>query len=368
MQRKVLAASLLMFSSALAQAQVTSDELHKMLAGALKDRSVPAMGVLVIRNGQPQAQAVGGIRAKGSVVPATLQDSWHIGSDAKAMTATLVARLVEQGKLSWDAPLKELLPLPGMRAEYADVTLADLLSHRAGLPPNSDEKLIEATRKDPRPLPVLRMEYAQRALSEAPVGAIRTEARYSNSGFMIAAAIAERATGKSFEELMQEQVFQPLGMQVDTVQAQRGQLLGHKKGKPLAGPGSDIPPFFAPAGATVRLSMADWSKFLVDQMAGERGQGKLLSQAGYAYLHAPQGDSGTALGWGVKTNWPAQAPMRMLMHAGSNGYWNALVALAPDRQDGVLVVANAGEGTGAEQQQMKLVMKLMSDIAKQEKD
>ncbi|MQA37666.1 serine hydrolase domain-containing protein [Rugamonas aquatica] len=364
MQRKVLAASILFFSSALAQAQATSPELQRMLSGALKDRSVPAMGVLVIRDGQPQAQAVDGVRAKGSAEHASLQDSWHIGSDAKAMTATLVARLVEQGKLSWDAPLKDMLPLLGMRAEYADVTLADLLSHRAGLPPNSDEKLIEATRKDARPLPVLRMEYAQRALSEAPIGAIRSDARYSNSGFMIAAAIAEHATGKAFEELMQEQVFEPLGMRVDTGQAQRGQLLGHKKGKPLAGPGSDIPPFFAPAGATVRLSMADWSKFLVDQMAGERGHGKLLSQAGYTHLHTPQGDSNSALGWGVKTNWPAQAPIRMLMHAGSNGYWNALVALAPDRQDGVLVVANAGEGTGAEQQQMKLVMTLMSTIAK----
>jgi CubicO group peptidase (beta-lactamase class C family) len=365
MQRKVLAASLL-FASAFAQAQVTSDQLDKMLSEALKDRSVPAMGALVIYNGQPQAQAARGIRAKGNAAPVSLQDSWHIGSDAKAMTATLLARLVEQGKLSWDAPLKELLPLPGMRAEYADVTLADLLSHRAGLPANSDEKLIEATRNDPRPLPVLRLEYAQRALSEAPVGAMRSEARYSNSGFMIAAAIAERATGKPFEALMQEQVFQPLGMKVETAQAQRGQLLGHKKGKPLAGAGSDIPPFFAPAGATVRMSMSDWSKFLIDQMAGERGQGKLLSPATYTYLHAQQGESGSALGWGVKTNWPAQAPIRMLMHAGSNGYWNALVALAPDRQAGVLVVANAGEGTGAEQQQMKLVMTLMSAIAKQE--
>lgn len=364
MQCRLFAASVLLFGSALAQAQVTSPELQRMLKGALEDRSVPAMGVLVIRDGQIQAQAVAGIRAKGSTTPASLQDSWHIGSDAKSMTATLVARLVEQGKLSWDAPLKDMLPIPGMRAEYADVTLADLLSHRAGLPPNSAEKLIEATRKDKRPLPVLRMEYARRALSEAPVGTVRSEARYSNSGFMIAAAIAEQATGKSFEELIQEQVFEPLGMRVDTALAQRGQLLGHKKGKPLAGPDSDIPPFFAPAGATVRLSMADWSKFLIDQMAGERGQGKLLSQSGYARLHAAQGDSGSALGWGVKTNWPKDAPIRMLMHAGSNGYWNALVALAPDRQDGVLVVANAGEGTGAEQQQMKLVMTLMSDIAK----
>lgn len=366
MKRGIIGAAAFILCSGLGHAQTTDKDLQAMLATALKDRNVPAMGVMVIRHGQVEAQAVGGVRAKGSAARASLQDSWHIGSDAKAMTATLIARLVENGTLSWSRPLKEMLPLPGMRSEYADVTLADLLSHRAGLPPNSNEKLIEATRRDTRPLQVLRQEYAQRALSEAPVGAARSEARYSNSGFMIAAAIAERATGKSFEQLMQEQVFQPLGMRVETAPAQRGQLLGHKSGKPLAGPTSDIPPFFAPAGATVRTSLADWSKFLIDQMAGEHGEGKLLSAAGYAHLHTPQGDSGSALGWGVRSNWPAQAPIRMLMHAGSNGYWNALVALAPDRRSGVLVVANAGEGSGAEQQGMKIMMTLMSAIAKQE--
>lgn len=365
MKRNVMMAAALALCGGLAQAQATDQELQGMLAGALKDRSIPAMAVMVIRDGQVEAQAVGGVRAKGSPARASLQDSWHIGSDAKAMTATLIARLVENGTLSWSAPLKDMLPLPGMRPEYADVTLEDLLSHRAGLPPNSNEKLIEATRKDRRPLPLLRQEYAQRALSEAPIGPIRTEARYSNSGFMIAAAIAERATGKSFEALMQEHVFQPLGMQATTAPATQGQLLGHKAGKPLAGSMSDIPPFFAPAGATMRLSLADWSKFVIDQMAGERGNGKLLSAAGYAHLHAAQGGTSSALGWGVRNNWPAQAPMRILMHAGSNGYWNALVALAPDRDSGVLVAANAGEGTAAEQQELKIVMSLMAAIAKQ---
>lgn len=355
-------------SSVAAMALITcsayAGDLDAQLASALKDRSIPAMAVLVIRDGKVDSQAVRGVRAAGSPARAQLSDHWHIGSDAKAMTATLIARLVEAGKLSWEAPLSEMLPDTAMRSEYQSVTLADLLSHRAGLPPNSDEKRIEATRKDRRALPVLRMEYVQRALSEAPVGPVRAASQYSNSGYIIAAAIAERATGQSFEDLMQEQVFAPLGMQVDTGPSRHGQVLGHKAGKPLTGLAADIPPFFAPAGATMKMSLADWSRFVLDQMAGERGAGKLLSQQGYRFLHTPQGESGAALGWGVKSNWPANAPMRLLMHAGSNGYWNALVALAPDSQSGVLVVANAGEGSGAEQQQTRLVMSLMSGMAK----
>lgn len=356
--------SLLLCGLALTAPSTQAGELDQLVAAALKDRTIPAMAVTVVRNGKVEEQSVGGVRARGSAARASLDDAWHIGSDAKAMTATLIARLVENGTLSWATPLKQMLPLEGMRAEYADVTLADLLSHRAGLPPNSDEKRIEATRSDPRPLPALRLEYAQRALSEAPVGAVRTEARYSNSGYLIAAAIAERATGQDFESLLRQQVFQPLGMQVDTSTARRGQLLGHKAGKPLSGARSDIPPFFAPAGATIRLTMRDWATFAIDQMAGEAGKGKLLSAEGYRYLHSVQGESASALGWGVKTNWPAHAPIRLLMHAGSNGYWNALVALAPDLQGGVLVAANAGEGSGAEQQQMQIVMRLMAGFAK----
>jgi len=345
-------------------AAASAGELDELLAKALEDRSVPAMTVLVIRDGRIAEQAVRGVRAAGGQDPARLDDSWHIGSDGKAMTATLIARLVERGTLSWSAPLKSMLPALSMRPEYADVTLVELLSHRAGLPPNVDEKLIEATRDDPRPLMLLRQIYAKQALNDAPVGPPRADASYSNSGYMIAAAIAERATGKPYETLMREEVFAPLGMTVDTSPAKPGQTLGHEAGKPLSGAKSDIPPFFAPAGATMRLSMRDWAAFAIDQMAGERGQGKLLKASSYSFLHTAQGATPSALGWGVKSNWPADAPIRMLMHAGSNGYWNALIGMAPDSMGAVLVAANAGDGSGAEAQEKMVLMSLMPTLNK----
>lgn len=63
-------------------------------------------------------------------------DVWLIGSDGKPMTATLIAKLVDRGKLSWTTQLSEMLPMlaKDMRAEYRTVTLLELLSHRAGLP------------------------------------------------------------------------------------------------------------------------------------------------------------------------------------------------------------------------------------------
>ena len=338
--------------------------LNTLLDEAMAENpGVPAMAVLVIRNGAVAEQVVRGVRASDAADAALTGDRWHIGSDAKAMTATMIARLVDRGLLSWSAPLKSLLPDTAMRAEYEDVTLADLLSHRAGLrdlDDIADAALLEAAFVDARALPEQRRDFAATALQEAPIGPARGESVYSNSGYVLAAVVAERATGKSFEQLMQDEVFQPLGMSVAYAPSERGQILGHLDGRPLTGLRADNPPLIAPAGA-VRLSMADWARFAIDQMAGEKGHGALLTAASYAALHMPQGDTSAALGWGVRNSWPAENPIRLLMHAGSNGHWNALIALSPDQDGGVLIVANAA-GPEVEALQTGILMMLMSDV------
>ncbi|WEK58347.1 MAG: serine hydrolase [Candidatus Brevundimonas phytovorans] len=361
------AACLTLTAPAWAQQTAAADRtatLNTLLDEAMAENpGVPAMAVLVIRNGAVAEQAVRGVRASDAPDPALADDRWHIGSDAKAMTATMIARLVDRGVLSWSAPLKSLLPGVAMRPEYEDLTLADLLSHRAGLrdlDDDADAALLEAAFVDARPLPQQRLAFAATALNEAPIGPARGESVYSNSGYVLAAVVAEQATGKTFEQLMQAEVFQPLGMSVAYAPSERGQILGHLEGRPLTGLRADNPPLIAPAGA-VKLSMADWARFAIDQMAGERGRGALLPAPSYVALHASQGDTAAALGWGVRNSWPAESPVRLLMHAGSNGHWNALIALSPDQEGGVLIVANAA-GPEVEALQTAILMMLMSDV------
>jgi CubicO group peptidase (beta-lactamase class C family) len=204
------------------------------LAAAMEGRAVPAMGVLVIRNGRVASETVRGVRRLGQDAPAAAGDLWHLGSDTKPMTATLVVLLAEEAKLSWTARLDQMLPelADEMRPEYRDVTLADLLSHRSGLPENAaDEAAILAGYDDPRPLPEQRLDYVRRALTEAPVAPARGEKHYSNTGFILAAVIAERAMGRSYEALMTERVFAPLGMTTATFsEAGEGELTGHVDG------------------------------------------------------------------------------------------------------------------------------------------
>lgn len=354
--------AVLAFAAALLATPAAAADLDALLATALQDPAIPAMTVLVIRDGKVAQQAVRGVRAAGRSDPATLTDAWHIGSDGKAMTATMIARLVERGTLSWTTPLKDLLPDIAMRKEFQDVTLLELLSHRAGLrdlDDTVDAKLLASAFTDTRPLPVQRAAFAKLVLNEPPIGPARGESSYSNSGYVLAGAIAEHATGKPFETLMQQEVFGPLGLSASYALAGPGELVGHLDGKPLTGLKSDNPRLVAPAGE-IRLTMADWALFAIDQMAGEHGHGKLLKAQTYRLLHTPQGETNAALGWGVRT-WPKEAPTRMLSHAGSNGYWNALIGLLPDQQSGALVAANtAAEGTEAAQ--VKVLLTVMREM------
>ena len=81
-----------------------------------------------------------GTRKRGTEIAATLNDQWHLGSDTKAMTATLVAKLVEKGRLKWESTVAEVFPdlAAGFHPEARTITVLQLLSHRSGLKPNPD--------------------------------------------------------------------------------------------------------------------------------------------------------------------------------------------------------------------------------------
>lgn len=347
-RRLALLFCLALFAAAPVQAQ--EPPVAETLAAAMEGQAVPALGMLVIRDGVVVDQAVRGLRSMDGTAPATVDDRWNLGSDGKAMTATMVARLVERGLLRWDAPLSEMLPelAADMRPEYRDVTLLELMSHRAGLPENlGDMSDFQAFFTDARPLPEQRLAYLRRAVAEAPIGPARGEASYSNTGFILAGAIAERVTGKPYADLMQQEVFAPLGMTSATYDQtpDAGEAVGHIEGR-VAIETEGNPEMLTPAGG-VRMTLADWARFCIDQLAGEEGRGRLLTAETYRMLHTPQGDTVFALGWGAAPRIAGRVGP-VLTHGGSDGTWFAFVALFPGTGNGVLVVANAADSMGGD--------------------
>lgn len=337
-----------------------------VLTVAMEGTATPGMAAVVIQAETAEAEQVAGIRRLGRPDPVKSGDRWHLGSDGKAMTVTLIGRLVERGVLSWDRPLSELLPdlAADMRAEYRDVTLPDLLAHRAGLPENHEDMAFFATfQGDGAPLPVQRLRYIRTALADVPIGPARAEPSYSNTGLLIAAAAAERATGRSFEFLMASEVFRPLGMTGFSFSQAPGpdEPCGHIEGRLADRPTDSNPSMFAPAGA-MRFTLADWSRFCIEHLKGEKGRGRLLRGETYRFLHSPQGGQSFALGWGVAPSVAGrQGPA--LTHAGSDGNWYALVALFPETGNGLLLVANAGEAMGGEKAAIAAFRSLVSTVA-----
>lgn len=354
-----------------AQAQAASPvaaslDLEAIARQAMAETGAPALGVLVIRDGRVAGQAVQGVRRLGGADPARADDLWAIGSNGKAFTATLIARLVEEGRLSWTAPLSQMLPelAAKMRPEYRDVTLVDLLSHRAGLrePDTTGEGLLTTFYDDPAPLPRQRLRWVEAALALEPTAPRGTASRYSNTGYLIAAAAAEHATGETYEALLGRLVLEPLGLRSVVFGPNRAPsaLTGHANGKASDGPRDGNPTMWAPAGGH-RMTLADWAVFCIDQMNGRRGQGVLLSAEGYRRLHTAVGGS-EALGWMVEGDFAGRRGP-VLQHTGSDGHWFAAAALFPDTREGVLVVSNAGRSMGGDDAAMKAALPVVMTLS-----
>jgi CubicO group peptidase (beta-lactamase class C family) len=280
-------------------------------------------------------------------------DRWHIGSCTKAMTATLIAALVEDGTLSWDTTIGDAFPglAKKIRREWADVTVEQLLAHRSGLPDDRkpDAKILPELRKLEGPMRKQRLELVRLVLQQKPAARPGTATAYANHGYAVAGAVAETVCGKTWEDLMRERLFAPLGMTTAGFGAPGdgnavSQPRGHRGRTPVEpGPWADNPAVMGPAG-TVHCSLEDWGRFVAMQLAGARGESAFLGEDSFHKLQTPSGEEGHALGWMVAERPWAGGPA--LGHAGSNTMWYSVVWMAPAKDFAVLAVSNQG-GDGA---------------------
>ncbi|MFN3945375.1 MAG: serine hydrolase domain-containing protein [Allosphingosinicella sp.] len=319
------------------------------LEAARVELGLPGMAAAVWKDGQLILDIAAGERALGSGVPVAVGDPFHIGSITKPFTATLAARLAEQGRIGFGQRIADLLPdLSGLRPEYAEVTLADLLAHRGGISaspsPEEGARLVRL-----RGLTERRLAVAEIMLAMPPSGTPRRTFLYSNFSYVIAAAMMERATGRPYEELVAEEVLAPLGLasagfgapgSPAAIDAPRGHF---PEGTNLAGPIdpaspiADNPAFAQPSGG-LHMSMRDLAAFGADHLRGALGQpGTLLRPESYAFLHAPV-PGAEATGW-------ALGPGAERHHDGSNRRWYALLRFIPEER---LVIAVAGNSAGDE--------------------
>lgn len=334
---------------------------------ALRERfRQPAVAVAVTSSKELLAQAAVGLRRVDSQVPVEVDDRFHAGSLTKAMTATMMARLVEEGKIDWNTRAGELFSdlfrsgrgIPGEKVQlaYVNVTVEELLTHRSGLPPDDSagDDWLKTLRDMQGPLPVQRMDVVTLAFRRVPEGRRRKRMEYSNLGYTIAGAMAETATQKSWEELMRSYLFEPLGMKSAgfgapgtprKIEEPFGHFIRDGKQVPRSlGRWADNPPVLGPAG-TVHASVADLAKFAALHLAGARGESDFLKPETFERLHTPPRFSNYAYGWAVAERPWARG--KTLSHSGSNTMWFAVIWIAPEIDRAFVAAVNSADRRSA---------------------
>lgn len=324
--------------------------LAGIIAPILEKSRLPAIGAAIVTSDGLEAIGAVGVRSWTGTANVTIDDQWHIGSCTKAVTATLVGRLVDRGVLGWDTTVGKVLGKSVHRA-WKDVPIAWLVCHRSGAPLNFDEDLWQkmvARGGSPR---AQRRFFVGEGLKTAPSRTPNTETVYSNSGFLVAGVMLEELTDASWEDLVRREVFEPLGMTrtgfgAPGTPGALDQPLGHTRGTdgwmPIAlGPGADNPAATGPAGS-IHTTLPDWSRFVAAHLRGERGDQRFLKTATWKRLHTSGGN-----GWGYSPGWEVSeqdwAGGTLLRHLGSNGFWVAEASIAPRKDFAVLIVTNVAD-------------------------
>lgn len=234
---------------------------------------------------------------------ATLNDRFHIGSNTKAMTAFVIAKFVEKGSLRWTTRFFDIFPKwrIGSKQAYYDITLQDLLSHRAGIHPFQGEN-------DP-PIPNLkgtkqekREAFARFVLGLDPVEADTNNTfTYSNAGYTLAALMLEKVTHKSWEELIDKVFNKDLKLNVKTSwpdNQKAKDTWGHssENGKLIPVPSTvDYHLDFTEPAGDINIKLKDFAKFIQLNLKGINGKSNYLKAGTYKLIH--KGISNYSLGW-----------------------------------------------------------------------
>ena len=353
----ILALGVFTVASVAAPARAQKDPfpgLDSYITKAVADWKVPGLGVAIVRNDSVLYAKGFGVLAAGSNTPVNENTIFEIGSSSKAFTATLVAMLVTDGKMRFDERLTTYLPTFRMYDPLAtaEVTLRDALSHRSGIARGELAWLGSG---------VSRTDVLHRVAFLKPESPFRSRYSYQNMMVLAAGEAAAKVAGTTWEELVKQRIFTPLGMtsSVPLVREAKTQNIATPHGmdkdtafrKPFMN-GENI----APAGSILSSArdMAQWLRFQLSD--GVYNGKRLVSRAALLETHTPQIVMGGGAGGGQPADstppttffrtyglgWMVEDYRHQLMveHGGNTEGSTAAVGMLPEQKFGVVVLAN----------------------------
>jgi CubicO group peptidase (beta-lactamase class C family) len=308
--------------------QVSDEAVQRGLAGA------------VFGSVRMQAESIGhtGVLKQGAPALLTGDEYFLLASNTKAMTAMVAASLVDSGKLRWDSRVVDLLPRlkAGILPDYQDLTLLQLLSHKAGLRQmNRSEEYTPywAYLRARGPLPTdpqaARAAYLPWLLAQPPATKPGGDFLYSNAGYVLAAQMVEAAAGKPFEAVFEQLVQGSLGVNGRWFWSRpitAPNLFGHwsngsaqlTPAAPLLNDVDQVEQLMATPSGGFSVTPQGYTRWLRWHLMALQGQSTPLPAAYVARLKSLN-EGGYELGWGgLKVNGAT-----VLAHEGAfAGFWS----------------------------------------------
>lgn len=198
-----------LFSNSNLFGQINSKEVDALVINAIKKFNVAGAAVAIVKDGKIIHKKGYGIKSIDTKLPVDEYTNFEIASNSKAFTTAALSILVDEGKISWQDPVKKYIPEFKMYNDYVteNFTIEDLLCHRSGLGLGVGDLMMfpdgtDFTIKDV----VKSFQYF------APVSGFRTQFNYDNQLYLVAGEVIARVSGMSWEAFVQKRIMEPLQM------------------------------------------------------------------------------------------------------------------------------------------------------------
>ncbi len=305
--------------------------VDEFLRTRVKANRIPGVAVAIVQDDQIIFRKGYGESAPGK--PVTPQTRFYIGSVTKSFTALAAMKLVEQGKLNLDSPVRQYLPWFQVADPdaSANITVRHLLNHTSGLSDMGDPNAKAYTAG---------LEEQARLLKNASLTApVGSRFQYFNQNYRLVGLLIEQVSGQSYGDYLLENIFAPLGMMDTTAGPQNaaGLAQGYSRffGFPLPQTQRFIPGSL-PSGYLISTA-DDMARFLLAQINNRQADGRvMLDPQLLAVMRTPPAGvkSEYGMGWMVLENG------NILAHGGALEYFQAFVVVELKEKTGLVILYN----------------------------
>ena len=359
--KKILAFSLMLLTCIASWSQpLKSDEIDKLVNRTLETFNVPGIAVAVIKDDQVVHMKGYGLSSIATGRKTDENTLFAIASNSKAFTSAALGILVDEGKITWETKVIDIIPEFRLYNAYVteDFNIKDLLTHRSGMGLGAGDLMLW-----PDSSSFTKEEIIHNLRYLKQTSSFRTKYDYDNLLYLVAGEVVGRVSGQGWDEFVESRIMKPLGMtksaaSLNRVDDRSNMIDAHV---PVDGVLQVVPMYSStlldPAGG-IMSSVADMSKWVMMQLnRGKYGEGyskQILSERAHREMWTPQTIipvrnpgpyrshfSAYGLGWGLTD----VAGYLQASHTGGLAGIVTQVTLIPELKLGIIVFTNQQEGS-----------------------